>query len=58
MSTHQCIVCVRCRYPPGHGDVYYSMAACGLLGELLHEAKDFMFISNVDNLGATVRACV
>ena len=41
-------------YPPGHGDVYRSMANCGLLEQLLAEGKEYMFISNVDNLGATV----
>ena len=32
------------------------MAACGLMEELLgmEEPKEFMFVSNVDNLGATV----
>src|SRR5690242_4971966 len=41
-------------YPPGHGDLYRSMERTGLLDRLLLEGKEVMFISNVDNLGATV----
>ncbi|HEY6759279.1 MAG TPA: UTP--glucose-1-phosphate uridylyltransferase [Baekduia sp.] len=40
--------------PPGHGDVYVSLAASGLLATLLQEGIDWAFISNSDNLGATV----
>jgi len=41
-------------YPPGHGDVYQSFANSGLLEELLKQGKEYIFISNIDNLGATV----
>jgi UTP--glucose-1-phosphate uridylyltransferase len=41
-------------YPPGHGDVYYSLLSSGLLKQLLDEGREYIFISNVDNLGATV----
>ncbi|XP_061843999.2 UTP--glucose-1-phosphate uridylyltransferase-like isoform X1 [Nerophis lumbriciformis] len=41
-------------YPPGHGDIYTSLANCGLLDELLAEGKEYVFVSNIDNLGATV----
>jgi len=41
-------------YPPGHGDVYYSLLSSGLLKQLLDEGREYLFISNVDNLGATV----
>ncbi|XP_056264379.1 UTP--glucose-1-phosphate uridylyltransferase-like isoform X1 [Pseudoliparis swirei] len=41
-------------YPPGHGDVYASLANCGLLDRLLAEGKEYIFVSNIDNLGATV----
>jgi len=41
-------------YPPGHGDVYYSLQSSGLLQQLLDEGREYIFISNVDNLGATV----
>lgn len=40
--------------PPGHGDVYVSLAASGMLQTLLDEGRDWAFISNSDNLGATV----
>lgn len=38
--------------PPGHGDVYVSLAASGMLEELLAEGVAYAFISNSDNLGA------
>jgi UTP--glucose-1-phosphate uridylyltransferase len=38
--------------PPGHGDVYVSLAASGMLEELLAEGVAWAFISNSDNLGA------
>jgi UTP--glucose-1-phosphate uridylyltransferase len=44
-------------YPPGHGDIYESMANCGILERLLAEKKQYLFISNIDNLGATVDLC-
>lgn len=40
--------------PPGHGDVYTSLAASGLLGELLERGYRYVFISNSDNLGAVL----
>ncbi|AWP05109.1 putative UTP--glucose-1-phosphate uridylyltransferase-like [Scophthalmus maximus] len=41
-------------YPPGHGDVYASFSNSGLLDRLLAEGKEYIFVSNIDNLGATV----
>jgi UTP--glucose-1-phosphate uridylyltransferase len=41
-------------YPPGHGDLYQSLVSSGLLDRLLAEGKEYLFVSNVDNLGATV----
>jgi len=41
-------------YPPGHGDIYRSLNNSGLLEKLLKEGKEYLFISNIDNLGATV----
>ncbi|KAM9362629.1 UTP--glucose-1-phosphate uridylyltransferase-like isoform 1-T1 [Symphorus nematophorus] len=41
-------------YPPGHGDIYASFANCGLLDKLIAEGKEYIFVSNIDNLGATV----
>ena len=39
-------------YPPGHGDIYASLLNSGVLDQLLAEGKEYMFISNSDNLGA------
>lgn len=41
-------------YPPGHGDIYNALFESGLLENLIHQGKEYIFISNVDNLGATV----
>nr|QBH73768.1 UTP-glucose-1-phosphate uridylyltransferase 2 [Embidopsocus sp. OG1942] len=41
-------------YPPGHGDFYESFSNSGLLKKFLDEGKEYCFISNIDNLGATV----
>lgn len=41
-------------YPPGHGDVYVSLKKSGMLEKLLDQGKEYIFISNIDNLGATV----
>lgn len=41
-------------YPPGHGDFYESFKNSGLLKKFLGEGKEYCFISNIDNLGATV----
>ncbi len=40
--------------PPGHGDIYASLIGSGLLENLLATGKQFLFVSNVDNLGATL----
>ncbi len=41
-------------YPPGHGDTYESFYNSGLLKQMLDEGREYVFISNIDNLGATV----
>merc|ERR1719300_156928 len=41
-------------YPPGHGDFYESFANSGLLDQFVAQGKKYCFISNIDNLGATV----
>lgn len=41
-------------YPPGHGDVFPALYNSGLLDKFLGEGKEYIFISNIDNLGATV----
>lgn len=40
--------------PPGHGDLYPSLLGSGLLDEFLVGGRRFAFVSNADNLGATV----
>jgi UTP--glucose-1-phosphate uridylyltransferase len=40
--------------PPGHGDVYTSLASSGLLGQLLDRGYQYLFLSNADNLGAVL----
>lgn len=39
--------------PPGHGDVYVSLAASGLIDRMREAGIRYVFISNADNLGAT-----
>lgn len=41
-------------YPPGHGDLFEALANSGTLDELISQGKEYLFVSNVDNLGATV----
>jgi len=40
--------------PPGHGDIYVALAGSGMLDQLLEEGVRFAFVSNSDNLGATL----
>ena len=40
--------------PPGHGDFYQSFANSGLLDKFVRQGKKYVFVSNSDNLGATV----
>lgn len=41
-------------YPPGHGDLYNALTQSGVLDQLLSEGKEYLFVSNSDNLGAVV----
>lgn len=41
-------------YPPGHGDFYQSFHNSGLLEHFIAGGREYCFISNIDNLGATV----
>uniref|UniRef100_A0A7S1XC97 UTP--glucose-1-phosphate uridylyltransferase n=1 Tax=Compsopogon caeruleus TaxID=31354 RepID=A0A7S1XC97_9RHOD len=41
-------------YPPGHGDFFESFYNSGLVDTLISQGKEYVFVSNVDNLGATV----
>ena len=40
--------------PPGHGDLYPAMVGSGTLDSLLAKGYEYMFVSNSDNLGATM----
>jgi UTP--glucose-1-phosphate uridylyltransferase len=40
--------------PPGHGDVYTSLAGSGMLDQLLERGYRYLFLSNSDNLGAVL----
>ena len=39
-------------YPPGHGDLYNALLHSGVLDQLIAEGKEYLFVSNSDNLGA------
>jgi UTP--glucose-1-phosphate uridylyltransferase len=41
-------------YPPGHGDIYLTLQTSGMLHQLLAQGYEYAFVSNADNLGATV----
>ncbi|KAI6222991.1 UTP--glucose-1-phosphate uridylyltransferase [Aphelenchoides fujianensis] len=45
---------LECWYPPGHGNFYESFYHSGLLDKFIGEGKKYLFLSNIDNLGATV----
>ncbi len=40
--------------PPGHGDIYLALQTSGVLQQLLTNGYEYAFVSNADNLGATV----
>jgi UTP--glucose-1-phosphate uridylyltransferase len=40
--------------PPGHGDLYPALVASGMLETLLDRGYRYAFVSNSDNLGATL----
>src|SRR5215469_6566509 len=40
--------------PPGHADLYVCLYGSGLLKQLLDGGKKYLFVSNADNLGATL----
>ncbi|KAI0051814.1 UTP-glucose-1-phosphate uridylyltransferase [Auriscalpium vulgare] len=41
-------------YPPGHGDLYNALLHSGVLDQMLADGKEYLFVSNSDNLGAVV----
>jgi len=40
--------------PPGHGDIYPALLTSGMLDALLAAGYEYAFVSNSDNLGATL----
>jgi UTP--glucose-1-phosphate uridylyltransferase len=40
--------------PPGHGDLYAALYGSGKLDQLLQAGYKYLFVSNCDNLGATL----
>jgi UTP--glucose-1-phosphate uridylyltransferase len=40
--------------PPGHGDVFTSLATSGTLDTLVERGYEYLFMSNSDNLGAVL----
>jgi UTP--glucose-1-phosphate uridylyltransferase len=44
--------------PPGHGDFYTCLVSTGLLDKLIEQGIQYVFISNADNLGATLDPAV
>jgi len=44
--------------PPGHGDIYTCLSQLGILQQLIKEGYHYAFVSNADNLGATVDTAI
>ena len=44
--------------PPGHGDIYAALQTSGLLDQLLAAGYEYVFVSNSDNLGATLDTAI
>jgi UTP--glucose-1-phosphate uridylyltransferase len=40
--------------PPGHGDIYPALVTSGMLTTMLEAGYRYLFVSNVDNLGAVI----
>ena len=40
--------------PPGHGDIYAALVTSGILEKMLKKGYEYAFVSNSDNLGATL----
>jgi len=40
--------------PPGHGDLYATLLTSGVLKSLLDQGITYLFVSNSDNLGASI----
>lgn len=44
--------------PPGHGDIYFTLVETGILDQLIDSGYEVAFLSNGDNLGATVDSSI
>ncbi|MCB5246969.1 MAG: UTP--glucose-1-phosphate uridylyltransferase [Candidatus Cloacimonetes bacterium] len=44
--------------PPGHGDIYAALSSSGLLDRMIDAGYRYAFVSNSDNLGATIDTCI
>ncbi|MDM8528129.1 UTP--glucose-1-phosphate uridylyltransferase [Anaerolineales bacterium HSG24] len=44
--------------PPGHGDIYPSLITSNLLELLLENGYEYAFVSNADNLGASINKAI
>lgn len=44
--------------PPGHGDIYTAISGMGILEKLIAAGYRYAFVSNSDNLGATVDTAI
>lgn len=40
--------------PPGHGDIYIALKQSGILKQLIEAGYEYAFVSNADNLGASL----
>lgn len=40
--------------PPGHGDLFLALVTSGIMDQLLENGIEYIFVSNVDNLGAVL----
>ena len=39
-------------YPPGHGDFFLNFQKSGLLDKFIKQGKKYIFLANIDNIGA------
>lgn len=44
--------------PPGHGDLYTAISSSGVLDKLIDQGFRYAFVSNADNLGATLEPAI
>ena len=45
-------------YPPGHGDIYAVLSEQNHLNSLLKQGVEYLFISNADNIGASIDTAI